>query len=96
MLGAAFTAADCHTPTEFVMRLDDGMLEYFREIVGAVVARFGVSREEAVAWVNRRYGHQVISPYPDIMCHEMPEYWVPENWVPEYWVPDDAFPSPDP
>lgn len=75
-----------HTPTEFVMRLDDGMLEYFREIVGEVVARFGVSREEAVAWVNRRYGHQVISPYPDIMCHEMPEYW----------VPDDAFPSPDP
>ncbi|MEV8319061.1 hypothetical protein AB0Q95_33385 [Streptomyces sp. NPDC059900] len=75
-----------HPATEFVMRLDDGMLEFFREIVDVVVDGFGVPRGKAVAWVNQRYGHQVISPYPDIMCHEMPEYW----------VPDDAFPSSGP
>lgn len=61
---------------EFLMRLDDGMLEYFREIVDQAVTRFGISRAEAVARVNERYGDVEISPYPDLMCHEMPEYWV--------------------
>ncbi|MWA12897.1 hypothetical protein E5671_27640 [Streptomyces sp. BA2] len=58
------------------MPLDDGMLEYFREIVDEAVTRFGVSRAEAVARVNERYGELEISPYPDLMCHELPEYWV--------------------
>ncbi|WP_237330251.1 hypothetical protein [Streptomyces sp. BA2] len=60
----------------FLMPLDDGMLEYFREIVDEAVTRFGVSRAEAVARVNERYGELEISPYPDLMCHELPEYWV--------------------
>ncbi|MFE6163321.1 hypothetical protein ACFQ7F_30910 [Streptomyces sp. NPDC056486] len=59
----------------FLMRLDDGMLEYFREIVDEAVTRFGISRAEAVARVNERYGGVEISPYPDLMCHELPEYW---------------------
>ncbi|MFD4477414.1 hypothetical protein ACFWPU_15060 [Streptomyces sp. NPDC058471] len=59
----------------FVMRLDDGMLEYFGEIVDAAVTRFGISRAEAVARVNERYGHLEISPYQDLMGHEMPEFW---------------------
>lgn len=61
---------------EFLMRLDDGMLEYFRDIVDEAVSRFGISRAEAVARVNERYGELEISPYPDLMCHELPEYWV--------------------
>lgn len=60
---------------EFLMRLDDGMLDYFREIVDETVTRFGISRAEAVARVNERYGDEEFSPYPDLMCHEMPEYW---------------------
>ncbi|MGH4032522.1 hypothetical protein ACQB60_26690 [Actinomycetota bacterium Odt1-20B] len=60
---------------EFLMRLDDGMLAFFREIVDEAVTRFGISRAEAVARVNERYGSLEIGPYPDLMCHEMPEFW---------------------
>ncbi len=34
------------------MELDDGMLEFFRDIAEVPVTRFGVSSEEAVARVN--------------------------------------------
>ncbi|MGW6060840.1 hypothetical protein [Streptomyces sp. NPDC055189] len=51
------------------------MLEYFQEIVDEAVARCGISRAEAVARVNERYGDLEISPYPDLMCHEFPEFW---------------------
>ncbi|MGB8940987.1 MAG: hypothetical protein WCD21_12235 [Streptomyces sp.] len=69
----------------FVMRLDDGMLEYFGEIVDEAVTRFGISRAEAVARVNERYGRLKISPYPDLMCHEMPEFWA----YGIYFLPDE-------
>lgn len=60
---------------EFLMRLDEGMLAYFRGIVSEMVARFGISPAEAVARVNERYQGADISPWPDLMCHELPEYW---------------------
>lgn len=60
---------------EFVMKLDEGMLEYFREIVGEMTERFGISRAEAVARINEKYGDLEVSPYPDLMCHELPEFW---------------------
>ncbi|MEU0645673.1 hypothetical protein [Streptomyces umbrinus] len=60
---------------EFLMKLDEGMLEYFREMAGEMTERFGISRAEAVARINERYGSLEISPYPDLMCHELPEFW---------------------
>ncbi|MFJ8792801.1 hypothetical protein [Streptomyces sp. NPDC102462] len=60
---------------EFVMDLDDGMTEYFREIAAEMVSRFGISRAEAVARINERYHDAEISAYPDLMCHEFPEFW---------------------
>jgi hypothetical protein len=60
---------------EFLMHLDDGMLAYFRDIVNEMVSRFDISVAEAVARVNERYQRADISPYPDLMCHEFPEYW---------------------
>ncbi|MDT6984029.1 hypothetical protein ACFSUJ_29270 [Streptomyces lusitanus] len=71
---------------EFLMHLDDGMLEYFRHIADEMVSRFGISRSEAVARINERYEDADISPYPDLMCHEYPEYWA----YGLYYFPDSA------
>lgn len=71
---------------EFLMRLDEGMLAYFRDIADEMVSRFGVSRSEAVARINERYEKAEISPYPDLMCHEFPEYWA----YGLYYYPDAA------
>ncbi|MEV0170921.1 hypothetical protein AB0I00_07315 [Streptomyces sp. NPDC050803] len=60
---------------EFLLDLDAGMLDYFREIATVMVERFGISRAEAVARINDNYAGVNIGPYPDLMCHETPEYW---------------------
>ena len=70
---------------EFLMRLDEGMLGYFRDVAKEMVSRFGISRAEAVARINERYQDAVISSYPDLMCHEFPEYWV----YGLYYYPDE-------
>ncbi|MGW0540385.1 hypothetical protein ACWD0D_08640 [Streptomyces griseoincarnatus] len=71
---------------EFLMRLDDGMLAYLRDMADEMVTRFGISRAEAVARINARYGALDIAPYPDLMCHEEPAYWA----YGAYYVPDAA------
>ncbi|MEW2610191.1 hypothetical protein AB0937_08250 [Streptomyces sp. NPDC047880] len=68
------------------MRLDEGMLEYFRDMADEMVSRFGISRAEAVARINERYQDSEISSYPDLMCHEPPEYWA----YGLYYYPDDS------
>ncbi|MDX3454232.1 hypothetical protein PV396_20165 [Streptomyces sp. ME02-8801-2C] len=60
---------------EFLVELDEGMLDYFRQIAEEMVSRFGISRAEAVARINSKYKGARIDPYPDLMCHETPEYW---------------------
>jgi hypothetical protein len=60
---------------EFLMGLDEGMLAYFREMAQEMVARFGISRAEAVARINGAYAEREFAPYPDLICHELPEYW---------------------
>ncbi|MFI9783906.1 hypothetical protein ACIHEI_10420 [Kitasatospora sp. NPDC051984] len=60
--------------SEFLMRADEEMLEFFSQIAD-VLQTFGISRAEAVARVNRSWGHETFDPYPDLMCHESPEYW---------------------
>ncbi|MFE7984118.1 hypothetical protein ACFUZA_18405 [Streptomyces cellulosae] len=60
---------------EFLTELDEGMLQYFREIADELVGRFGMSRAEAVARINAVYEGADIEPYPDLMCHEEPDYW---------------------
>ncbi|WP_406716367.1 hypothetical protein [Streptomyces althioticus] len=37
---------------EFLIELDEGMLQYFRDIADELVGRFGMSRAEAVARIN--------------------------------------------
>ncbi|MET7321583.1 hypothetical protein [Streptomyces sp. NPDC005549] len=60
---------------EFVLDLDEGMLEYFRDMVDVLVDRCGISRPEAVARINRQYADLEVDPYPDLLCHEAPEFW---------------------
>lgn len=59
---------------EFLMDPDEGMLAHFLEMDHEMVTRFGISRAEAVARVNRAYQGRKFEPYPDLMCHELPEY----------------------
>jgi hypothetical protein len=66
---------------EFLLDLDAGMLTYFREIAHEMVERFGISRAEAVARTNDRYADAAIDPYPDLTCHELPEYWSSLAWT---------------
>lgn len=61
---------------EFLIELDEEMLDYFRQMAEEMVSRFGISRAEAVARINATYEGAEIDPYPDLMCHELPEYWV--------------------
>ncbi|WP_217245485.1 hypothetical protein [Streptomyces sp. AC602_WCS936] len=70
---------------EFVLDLDEGMLEYFRDMADVLVERCGISRPEAVARINRQYANSRIDPYPDLMCHEHPEFWA----LPAYYGPDE-------
>ncbi|MEV0639676.1 hypothetical protein AB0I77_33020 [Streptomyces sp. NPDC050619] len=60
---------------EFLIELDEGMLDYFRQIAEEMVGRFGISRAEAVARINATYEGEEIEPYPDLMCHEPAKYW---------------------
>ncbi|MDT0307401.1 hypothetical protein RM780_10545 [Streptomyces sp. DSM 44917] len=61
---------------EFLMATGDaGMQEYFGEIAEVMVEEFGISRAEAVARVNEAFKDQEFAPYPDVICHELPEHW---------------------
>ncbi|CAM5697128.1 hypothetical protein STENM327S_04330 [Streptomyces tendae] len=70
---------------EFVLDLDEGMLEYFRDMVDVLVDRCGISRPEAVARINRQYADLEVDPYPDLLCHEAPEFWA----LPAYYARGD-------
>ncbi|MFE2067842.1 hypothetical protein ACFXDH_36645 [Streptomyces sp. NPDC059467] len=81
---------------EFLVELDDGMLEFFRDIAEVLVTRFGVSPEEAVARVNAVYEGAKIEPYPDLMCHEFPEFWAYRLYFePKGWRTPDGDPEED-
>jgi hypothetical protein len=61
---------------EFLISLDEEMLEYFREMVDVLVERCDVSRAEAVARINERYGRKEMSTLEqNLMTHEFPEFW---------------------
>ncbi|MGY0069161.1 hypothetical protein ACWZEH_20720 [Streptomyces sp. QTS137] len=60
---------------EFLTALNEGMLQYSREIADELVGRFGMFRAEAVARINATHERVDIFPYPDLMCHEEPDYW---------------------
>lgn len=49
---------------EFLVDLDEGMLDYFRETADETLSRFGISRPEAVARINASFeGMDGQSPY---------------------------------
>ncbi len=54
---------------------DADMQAYFREIAVFMVDTFRIDYAEAVARVNEAFEEQEFDPYPDVICHEMPEYW---------------------
>ena len=80
---------------EFLVELDDGMLAFFRNIAEVLVTRFGISPGEAVARVNAAYEGAEIEPYPDLMCHEFPEFWAyrlyfePQQWRTPHGDPEE-------
>ncbi|CAL9525092.1 hypothetical protein [Streptomyces sp. enrichment culture] len=80
---------------EFLIRLDEEMLEYFREMVDVLVGNCGIPRAEAVARINDRYGRKEMDTLEqNLMTHELPEFWA----YGAYYSPDDQdrLPTGDP
>jgi hypothetical protein len=63
------------TDSEFMMPTSPESLESLRDITDVLVGRFGLSRAEAVARVNRAWGDQDLASGPDLLGHEDPEHW---------------------
>jgi len=92
---------------EFVMRADEEMTDFFSQIADEMQQLFAISRAEAVARLNHAWGDIEFDPYPDIVCHELPEHWaygfyygdVPywdENADRSQWRPTPAPPADSP
>ncbi|MHC3473751.1 hypothetical protein ACYF6T_34360 [Streptomyces sp. 7R007] len=80
--------------TEFLIPLDEEMLEYFREMVDFLVENCGISRAEAVARINERYARKEMDTLEqNLMTHEFPEFWA----YGAYYLPDadDRLPTGD-
>ncbi|MGK5553679.1 hypothetical protein ACSNOI_18865 [Actinomadura kijaniata] len=67
---------------EFPCAGDAEALEFCREVAEALATDTGITREEAVAQVNRHWSDNGPNPKPrvwivglDIAYHELPEYW---------------------
>ncbi|WP_207957637.1 hypothetical protein [Streptomyces sp. YIM 98790] len=81
---------------EFLMDLDAGMEEFFRDIARFMTDEFGIPYAEAVARLNAAFERSKFDPYPDIMCHESPAYWgfglyyrrLPDGSEVPWWEPD--------
>ncbi|SFC27723.1 hypothetical protein [Streptomyces aidingensis] len=82
--------------SEFLMDLDDGMTEFFRDIARYLVKESGMPYAEAVARLNAAFRDATFGPYPDIMCHEGEDYWasgvyyepLPDGREVPWWEPD--------
>ncbi|MDT0320228.1 hypothetical protein [Streptomyces millisiae] len=90
---------------DFLMATDDPeMQQYFREIAEFMVDEFAIGYPEAVARVNEAFKDQEFAPYPDIICHELPEHWAYGLYYGDvpYWDEEadrstwTARPAPDP
>ncbi len=87
---------DFHGGPDSGLRIDADreMLEFFSAVADAIRG-FGASRAEAVARVNRAWAGVEFEPYPDLVCHEEPEYWAHRFYYNDgtgatvaYWDPD--------
>lgn len=76
--------------TEFVMRADAKMMEFFSRIADEMQQRFSISHAEAVARLNEAWGGLDFEPYPDLVCHETPEHWAYQLYYGDvaYWDAD--------
>ncbi|GHF35311.1 hypothetical protein GCM10010218_15670 [Streptomyces mashuensis] len=79
--------------SEFLMVAVPGVLAYLREVVDEMVRLFGISRAEAVARVNDVWGHLSFTESPDLIEHEMPEYWAERIYYADY-PPTTVQPAP--
>lgn len=59
----------------FTMPAVDEAQEYLRDIAEDMVSLFGISLAEAVARVNYQWDGLSFEEWPDLICHELPEYW---------------------
>ncbi|MBQ0983639.1 hypothetical protein KBZ10_03685 [Streptomyces sp. F63] len=72
------------------MRTNEEVVEYLEEIVEVMIEGCGVSRAEAVARINQQWRGQDLDESPELIEHELPEFWayrICYGTVP-YWDPD--------
>ena len=73
---------------------DAELTAWCHQIAGQLVARFGVSRQEAIGRINRDWRlRYCLGPYVYLAYHEDPEYWADEIYFGKdsrWWmVPED-------
>ncbi|MGW7383478.1 hypothetical protein [Streptomyces sp. NPDC054794] len=72
--------------SEFLARLSEEMLEYYRDMAEVLVEHCGIGRAEAVARINQAFGDEDAPPEDhEIMGHEFPEFWA----YGAYYLADD-------
>lgn len=74
--------------TRWQFPTDTELDAYCREIAGELVARFGISEEEAVGRINRDWRpRHCLGPHVYLVYHETPEYWATEIYYGKdsYW-----------
>lgn len=77
----------------FIFAMSDEVAELVGEIVDELVSRHGISRAEATARINQRWGHLDMSSSEDIVLHEDAYYWAMTilfgDDVPDWWAGAD-------
>lgn len=62
------------------------IMEYIDEIVGEMVAAFGITRDEAIGRVNRQWGGSTFDE-KSLILHQMPDDWAGDIYYgrDSYW-----------
>ena len=62
-------------PSDLPFRFDAEACAYLIEIIEAMMTRFGITREEAIARIAHEWSHVDAIIGEDLMYHELPSYW---------------------
>ncbi len=77
--------------------LDEKSRDFIATIIAEMIRLFDIAEDEAVARIHNRWRGQTFR-YPDIIFHELPEYWAKEIYYghdADWWISEDGL-EPEP
>ena len=60
---------------DFLFKTDPSSMDYLNEIVGIMIQKFNISREECVGRINQEWNHIDTLVGFELFYHELPEVW---------------------